>query len=52
MAIKGQALADFIAEFAYSKAIEVTGMVNSAKIAKAVGVREKDNFVPIEGDIY
>ena len=50
MAIKGQALADFIVEFTYSNAAEVTGTNNSAEAANATGVRERENFVPTEGD--
>ena len=50
MVIKGQPLADFIAEFTYSNATEVTGMTNNAEAVKAIGVREKENFVPTEGD--
>ena len=44
--IKGQALADFIAEFTYFNIVEVTGMTNSTEAAKAAGVREKENSVP------
>ena len=49
-AIKGQALVDFIAEFTYSVATEVTGTANSAEAAKAAGVRERENYVPTKGD--
>ena len=48
--IKRQTLAKFIAEFSYSNTAEVTGMTNNAETAKAVGVKEKDNSVPTEGD--
>ena len=48
--IKGQALADFIAEFTYSNVAKITGTTNSAEAAKAVGVREKDNSESTEGD--
>ena len=48
--IKGQALADFIAEFTYSNVVEVIGMTNSAEAKKAAGVRERENSVPIVGD--
>ena len=49
--IKGQALVDFIAEFTYSNTVEVTGMANSTKAAKAAGGREKENSVPTKGDV-
>ena len=39
--IKVQALADFIAEFIYSNATEVTGTSNNTKAAKARGVKEE-----------
>ena len=42
MTIKGQALANFIAEFTYSNAAEVTRTANSVKAAKAEGVKEKE----------
>ena len=48
MEIKGQALVDFIVEFTYSNTAEVTGTTNSTEAMKAAGVREKENFVPIE----
>ena len=50
MVIKGQALANFIAEFTYSNVIEVTGTTNSAEAAKVLGVRERENSVSIEED--
>ena len=50
MAIKGQPLSDFIAEFIYSNTTKVTGMVNNAEASKVAGVREKENSVPTEGD--
>ena len=49
-AIKGQTLADFIAEFTYSNAAKVTGTTDGVKAAKAVGVRGRKDSVPIEGD--
>ena len=49
MEIKGQALTNFIVEFTYSNAVEVTGMTNNVKAAKAVRAREKENSVPTEG---
>ena len=48
--IKRQALANFIAEFTYSNATKVTGTTNSAEATKVVGVREKENSIPTEGD--
>ena len=36
IAIKGQALADFIVEFTYSYTIEVLGTTNDAEVAKEV----------------
>ena len=50
MAIKGQALANFMAEFTYSNATEVTGTANSAEAVKAMRVREREDSVPTEGD--
>ena len=49
--IKGQALVNFIAEFNYSNAVEVTGTTNSTEAAKAAGVRENKNYVPTKGDV-
>ena len=43
--IKGQALADFIAEFTYSNVAEVTGTANSVEAAKAAGVGGKEDSV-------
>ena len=48
--IKGQALANFIVEFTYFNAAEVTKMTNSIEVVKATGVREKENSVPIKKD--
>ena len=45
--IKGQALVDFIAEFTYSNAAEVTGIANSAEVTR---VRERKNSVPTDRD--
>ena len=45
-AIKGQALADFIAKFTYSNATEVTGTANSTEAAKVAGVREREDYAP------
>ena len=49
-AIKGQALTDFIAEFTYSSAAEVTRTTNSAEATKAAGVRGREEFESVEGD--
>ena len=48
--IKGQALADFIAQFTYSNAVEVTGMTNDAEAVKAAWVGGREDSVPIKGD--
>ena len=48
---KGTSLTDFIVEFTYSNTAEVTGTANNTEAAKAAGVREKENFVPTEGDV-
>ena len=48
--IKGQALADFIAEFTYSNVVEVTGMTNNVEAMKVARVRERENFVSTEED--
>ena len=48
--IKGQASADFIAEFTYSNSTEVTRMTNNVEGAKAVGERGREDSVPTEGD--
>ena len=50
MEIKGQALVDFIAEFTYSNAAEVTRMVNNTEAMKASRVRKKEINVLTEGD--
>ena len=49
-AIKGQAIVNFIAEFNYSNAVEVTGTTNSIEAMKAIGAKEKENSKSIEGD--
>ena len=51
MTIKGQVLADFIAEFTYSNTAEVIGIANSTEATNAVGVREKKNSITTKGDI-
>ena len=48
--IKGQTLADFIAEFTYSNVTEVTGTVDDTEAAKAARVRGRKNSEPTEGD--
>ena len=48
--IKGQALADFIVEFTYSNAVEVTETANNAEAAKATRVKEREDSVPTKGD--
>ena len=48
--IKGQDFADFIVEFTYSNAAEVTGMTDSAKAAKAAEVKGREDSVPTEED--
>ena len=45
MAIKGQALADFIVEFTYSNAAKVTGIANSVEATKAIGERERKDSI-------
>ena len=50
MEIKGQAFADFISEFTYSNATEVTGTTSNTEAVKAARVREKENSIPTEGD--
>ena len=51
MMIKGQALADFIVEFTYYNAAEVTGTTNGAEAAKATKVRGREDTVPIERNV-
>ena len=51
IAIKREALADFIAKFTYSNAAEVTETTNNTEAAKAVGVRKEENSVPIEENV-
>ena len=48
--IKRQALGNVIAEFTYSNTVDVTGTANNIEVAKALGVREKENSEPTEGD--
>ena len=50
MAIKGQALTDFIAEFTYSNAAEVTETANNTEAVMVAGVKEREDSVPIERD--
>ena len=51
MAIKGQALVDFIAEFTYSNAAKVTGTTNSDEVAKATGVGKRKDSISTEWDV-
>ena len=46
--IKGQALANFIANFIYFDATKVTGIANSAKATKVAIAREIEDFVSIK----
>ena len=48
--IKWQALADFIEEFTYSNTAKVTRTADNTEAAKAAGVREREDSLPIEGD--
>ena len=48
--IKGQTLVDFIAKFTYSKVAKITRTANNSEVAKAAGVKEREKFIPIEGD--
>ena len=48
---KGQALADFIAEFTYSNAAEVTGTADSVEVAKVAEVRGREDSVPTKGTL-
>ena len=47
---KRTSLIDFIVEFTYSNAAEVTGIANNTEAVKATKVREKENSVPTKGD--
>ena len=50
MVIKGQALANFIAEFTYSDVVKVTRMTNRVEAAKVAEVRGRDDSVPTKRD--
>ena len=50
-AIKGQALANFIAELTYSNTAKVTGTANSTEATKVAEVREKENSESTEWDV-
>ena len=50
MAIKGQALANFIVEFIYSNVVEVTRMANGVEAMKTAGVKGRDDSVLTERD--
>ena len=43
MTIKGQALADFIAEFTYTDTTEVARTTNDAEVAKLVDIANNDD---------
>ena len=45
MAIKGQALTDFIAEFSYIDTTEVAGTTNNAEVAKVVEIGNDETLV-------
>ena len=49
--IKGQALANFIAEFTYTSTTEVAGLTNGVEVAKAIEEREKEDSGHTSGDI-
>ena len=51
MVIKEQALVDFIVEFAYTNATEVTGMANSAEAMKAQGYGKERNLYLQKGTL-
>ena len=40
-----------MSEFTYSNAVEVNGTNNRAGAAKAAGVREREDSIPIEGNV-
>ena len=49
--IKRQALVDFITEFTYSNAAEVTGTTNVTEAVKATVIRGREDSVPTKGDV-
>ena len=49
-AIKGQALADFIAKFTYADTVEVAGTTNIAEAAKVVEAQGEKNSALTKGD--
>ena len=51
MAIKGQVLTDFIAEFTYADTVEVDGMTEIAKAARVVEAQGEKNFALTKGDV-
>ena len=52
MVIKGQALADFIAEFTYADTTEVAGMENNAEVAQVVEIRNSEASAIKQEDGY
>ena len=50
MAIKGQALADFIAEFTYANTAKLAGTANIVEAAKVVEAQGEKNFVLVKWD--
>ena len=50
MIIKGQALADFIAEVTYADTAEVVGMVDTGKATKVVEAQGEKNSTLMKGD--
>ena len=51
MVIKGQALADFIAEFTYADTTEIAGTIRGTKVEKVVERGDGENSTPTKGDI-
>ena len=50
MAIKGQVLADFMAEFTYANTTEIAGTVDGTEAVKVVKVGDKENSTPTQED--
>ena len=48
MIIKGQVLANFIAEFIDTNAAEVAGTTDGVKVAKVIDMGEKENSTPTQ----
>ena len=51
IAIKGQALADFIVKFTYADPVEVARTVDNVEAAKVVEVQGERNSVPTKWDM-